>query len=236
MKRTIRQLLPIALLAGSATWAHAAEPQQPMGRVDFQAEVSRTLPNDLLIATLSTELSDKNAGQLSRALTLAMNEAMQKAKAWPTVKVSTGNQRSWPVYGKTSKLEGWRGRAELNIESKDFKAASELLASLQDTLQLQGLNFVVSEETRQSTEKALTLDAIEAFRKKADTVRLAWGAKGYQLVQMNVGSSGGGPVYRPQMAMMMKAGAEMADAPAQDMAGGESRLSISVNGTIQLQP
>lgn len=236
MTRTLRRLLPLALLASATAWAHPADPQQTMGRVDFQAEVSRTLPNDLLTATLSTELNDKDAGQLSRALTQAMNEALQKARAWPSVKVSTGNQRSWPIYGKTNKLEGWRGRAELNIESRDFKAAGELLASLQDKLQLQGLSFVVSEETRAATEKALTLDAIEAFRKKADTVRLAWGAKGYQLVQMNVGSSGGGPIYRPQMAMM-KMGMEAADAaPPQEMAGGESRLSIAVNGTIQLQP
>lgn len=235
MARNFSWLLP-ALLAGSTSLAVAAEPPQPMGRIDFQSEVSRTLPNDLLTASLSTELSEKDAGKLSRALTQAMNEALQKARAWPSVKVSTGNQRSWPIYGKTSKLEGWRGRAELNIESKDFKAASELLASLQESLQLQGLNFVVSEETRQNVEKSLTIEAIEAFKKKADTVRLAWGSKGYQLVQMSVGSSGGGPVYRPQMAMM-KMGMEAADAaPPQEMAGGESRLSISVNGTIQLQP
>lgn len=234
MVRTFSWLLPAAFLVSTAAWAAPAEPAQPMGRVDFQSEVSRTLPNDLLTASLSIELSDKEAGKLSRALTLAMNDALQKAKAWPGVKVATGNQRSWPLYGKTNKLEGWRGRAELSVESKDFKAAGELIANLQENLQLQGLNFVVSEETRQATEKALTIEAIEAFRKKADIVRLAWGAKGYQLVQMNVGSSGGGPIYRPQMAMMMKA-AEAADMPPQDMAGGESRLSIAVNGTVQLQ-
>lgn len=235
MVRKFSWLLPAAFLASATTWAAPSEPPQPMGRVDFQAEVSRSLPNDLLTASLSVELSEKDAGKLSRALTLAMNDALQKSKAWPSVKVSTGNQRSWPLYGKTNKLEGWRGRAELNVESKDFKAAGELLASLQENLQLQGLNFVVSEETRLATEKALTIEAIEAFKKKADIVRLAWGSKGYQLVQMNVGSSGGGPVYRPQMAMMMKA--EAADAmPPQEMAGGESRLSIAVNGTIQLQP
>ncbi len=235
MVRTFSRLLPAALLIVSSAAAFAAEPAAPMGRVDFQADISRTLPNDLLTATLVTELGDKDAGKLSRALTLAMNDALQKAKAWPSVKVATGNQRSWPLYGKTNKLEGWRGRAELNIESKDFKAAGELLASLQDSLQLQGLSFVVSEETRQASEKAMTIEAIEAFRRKADVIRQAWGAKGYQLVQMNVGSSGGGPIYRPQVAMM-KMSMEAADAPPAEMAGGESRLGIAVNGTIQLQP
>lgn len=223
-----------ALLCSSLAVAHA-EPAQPMNRIDFQTEVSQVLPNDLLRASLSIELSDKAPGQLARNLTLAMNDAMKKAKAFPSVKVATGNQQSWPIYGKNQRLESWRGRAELTLESKDFKAAGELLAQLQDSLQLQGLNFVVSEDTRKDAEKALTKEAITAFRDKADAVRQTWGAKSYQLVQMNLGSTGGGNYPRPPMVMMMKM-ADAEAAPAPEMASGESRLSVSVNGTIQLQP
>jgi len=91
---------------------------------------------------------------------------------------------------------------------------------------------VVSEETRLAAEKKLTTDAIAAFREKADAVRQAWGAKSYSLVQMNLGSSGGGGGYpRPPM-MMMK----MADAaPAAEMAGGDSRVSVNVSGSIELK-
>lgn len=224
----------LAFALALAAPAMAAEPQ-PMNRVDFQTEVSQVLPNDLLRATLSVEVNDHDPAAVARGLTLAMNNALARAKAFPTVKVSSGNQRNWPIYGKTQKLESWRGRAELTVESKDFKAAGELLAQLQDSLQLQGLGFVVSEETRQDIEKQLTSEAIAAFRSKADAVRQAWGAKGYQLVQMNLGSTGGGYFPRAPMMMAMKASADEA-APVPEMAGGESRLSVSVNGTIQLQP
>lgn len=217
------------LLASPAQAAHGHEPAP--GRVEFQAEASRVLPNDLLRATLHTELGEKDPARLSRALTAAMNNALKAARDWPTVKVATGNQSSWPVYGKQNRLEGWRGRAELTLESRDFKAAGELLAELQDNLQLQSLNFVVAEETRQAAEQELTREAIKAFRDKARLVSDSWGAKGYELLQMNIGSTGG-HYPRPPMVMMM---AKMADAaPAQEMAGGESRLGISVNGSIQL--
>lgn len=224
--------LALALISATAV-AQANVHSSPKNRIDFQTEVSQVLPNDLMRATLSIELSDKNPGQLARALTAAMNDALAKGRLFNTVKLSSGNQQNWPIYNDKQRLDGWRGRAELNLESKDFKAAGELLSQLQDTLQLQGLNFVVSEESRIAAEKKLTTDAIAAFREKADTVRQAWGSKSYQLIQMNLGSSGGGGGYpRPQMAMMMKMGDA---APAAEMAGGESRISVNVNGTIELK-
>lgn len=225
-------VLAAALLTASSL-AQAKTSDAPRNRVDFQSEVSQVMPNDLMRATLSIELSDRNPGQLARALTQAMNEGLAKGRGFSTVKLASGNQQSWPVYNDKQKLESWRGRAELTLESKDFKAAGELLSQLQDQLQLQGLNFVVSEETRLAAEKKLTTDAIAAFREKADAVRLAWGAKSYSLVQMSLGSSSGGGGYpRPPMAMMMK----MADAaPAAEMAGGESRVSVNVSGSIELK-
>lgn len=223
-------VLAAALLTASSL-AQAQTSDTPRNRVDFQSEVSQVMPNDLMRATLSIELSDRNPGQLARALTQAMNEGLAKGRGFSTVKLASGNQQSWPIYNDKQKLESWRGRAELTLESKDFKAAGELLSQLQDQLQLQGLNFVVSEETRLAAEKKLTTDAIAAFREKADAVRLAWGAKSYSLVQMNLGSSGGG-YPRPPMAMMMK----MADAaPGAEMAGGESRVSVNVSGSIELK-
>jgi predicted secreted protein len=229
----LQPLLLASVLLTSAAMAHAHDSDGPRNRIDFQSEVSQVMPNDLMRATLSIELSDRNPGQLARALTQAMNEGLAKGRGFSTVKLASGNQQSWPVYNDKQKLESWRGRAELTLESKDFKAAGELLSQLQDKLQLQGLNFVVSEETRQAAEKKLTTDAIAAFREKADAVRVAWGAKSYSLVQMNLGSSGGGGGYpRPPMVMMMK----MADAaPAAEMAGGDSRISVNVSGSIELK-
>lgn len=229
----IKPFLLTSLLLASTTVVPAHAGDGPQNRIDFQAEVSQVLPNDLMRATLSIELSDKNPGQLARALTEAMNEGLAKGRTFAAVKLASGNQQSWPVYNEKQRLEGWRGRAELALESKDFKGAGELLGLLQEKLQLQSLNFVVSDETRLAAEKKLTGEAIAAFRDKADAVRQAWGAKSYTLVQMNLGSSGGGGGYpRPPMAMMMKA---MEAAPAADLAAGDSRVTINVSGSIELK-
>lgn len=207
-------------------------------RVDFQTEVSREIPNDQLNATLSIELTDKDPARLSRDLTLAMNEALKKAKAFPSVKASSGNQQTWPIYGQgitvSSKLEGWRGRAEFKLESTDFKAAGELIAQLQEKLQLNGLNFSVANSTRQALENSLSTEAIANFRTRADKIREAWQAKSYKLVNMGLGSAGAAPQYRNVMMMAKTADAEAM--PGADYAGGESRMTISVSGTIELLP
>ncbi len=235
MKSSMTSWLLPCLLGSALLSSPALANTTPMQRVDFQTEVSEVLANDILRARLSIELNDKDSARLARNLTLAINEAMAKTKAFPQVKVSTGNQQNWPIYTDKQRLDGWRGRAELRLESKDFKAAAELLAQLQQNMQLQHIEFAASDESRKALEQSLTTQAIAAFRDKANTVRSAWGAKSYQLVQMNLNSAQGG-YPRPPIAMAMMKMADAESAPVQELSAGESRVTISVNGTIQLQP
>lgn len=230
---TLISPLGFALLMASVSLPSLADDKPLMQRVDFQTEVSRVLANDLLRATLTIEANNSDPVALSKILTQTLNAGLKQAKSYPTVTVSTGNQSSYPVYTRAQKIEGWRGKASLDLESTDFKAASALIAQLQSQMQLRQIDFVVAEETRRALEDSLTREAIAAFRDKAALVTKSWGAKRYELVQMSVGSTGND--YRPPMmvrAMAMKV--ESDSMPAQDMAAGESRVRITVNGSIAL--
>lgn len=234
----LRQWLAVPILLVASLPALAQTLPLAYQRVDFNTEVAREIPNDQLNAVLSVELSDKDAGRLAQQIALVVNAAMKKAAAYPAVKATSGNQSTWPVYGdsltSSSKLQTWRGRAEIRLESKDFKAASELIARLQEKMQLESLNFAVAPDTRRKVEENLTAEAIAAFRARADKISSAWNAKGYRLVQMHLGSAGGPVPYQPMMRAMKSM--EAADAvPAQDMAGGETRLVVTVSGSIELQ-
>lgn len=207
-------------------------------RVDFAVEVAREVSNDQVNAVLSVELSDKDAGRLAQQLTLITNDALKKAAAYSTVKATTGTQHTWPVYGNTiissSKLESWRSRAEIRIESRDFKAAGELIGKLQEKMQMNDLRFVVAPDTRRKVEDSLTTEAIAAFKSRADTIRTAWNAKGYKLVQMNLNAAGS-PVPMRALGVMAKTDSSY-ESKSQNLAGGETRLVINVSGTIELQP
>ncbi|MFO1390984.1 MAG: SIMPL domain-containing protein [Agitococcus sp.] len=203
-------------------------------RIDFQTEVDKEISNDLLTATLSIELNNKNPALLAKELTTITNDALKMGTAYNNVKLTSGNQQTYPIYNEKNKLEGWRGRAEIMVTSKDFKAAGELISQLQSKLQLNNLNFSVAPETRRSAENQLISEAVAAFRARADSIKTAWNAKGYKLVQMNLGTSNN---QAPQpMYMMRTAKMDMMEAaPAADYAGGQSRLNVQVSGSIELE-
>lgn len=225
------RLLPFLLFA--PLLAHA-DPQ-PLNRIDFSTEVETVATNDLLTATLSIESSHRNPAMLAQELTRKTNEALKLANGFKTVRLTSGNQQTWPVYSEKNRLESWRGRAEVRLESQDFKAAGELISQLQATLQLNGLNFSVAPGTRRELENQLIEQAVQAFRQRADRIRQAWNAKSYKLVQMNLGTAGQ-PVPPPVYAMRAAKMEMSADVPAAEYSGGESRLSVQVSGAIELEP
>ena len=61
----------------------------------------------------------------------------------------------------------WRGRAEIVLSSQDFKQTSELVAKLQNQMQLQGVSFQVSDAQRQKVENELYVEASKAFQQRA---------------------------------------------------------------------
>ncbi len=203
-------------------------------RIDFQTEVEKEIANDLLSATLSVELNNKNPALLAKELTQIVNDGLKQGSTFNSVKITSGNQQTYPIYNDKNRLESWRGRAELKVESKDFKAAGELISQLQAKLQLNNLSFTVAPETRRELENQLISEAVAAFRQRADKIKNAWNAKGYKLVQMTLGTTNNQP---PQpMYMVRAAKMEMADAaPAADYAGGQSRLNVQVSGSIELE-
>lgn len=237
LRPTLGTALFVFATLGPAPAASAGE--NTYERVEFSTEVSRTVPNNQMNATMSVELTDPDPARLAQQLTLTLNDALRKAAAFPAVKTSSGNQSTWPVYGRSQgaviRLEGWRGRCELHLESQDFKAMGELIGRLQEKLQMAGVSFVVAADTRRKAEDSMTVEAIAAFRARADAIRSAWNAKGFRLVQMNLGSAAGPPPYVPVMRAMKMADSSEG-ASAQDIAGGDTRLVVNVSGSIELQP
>lgn len=225
----MKRLILALALAGAAPAALAEPPAYDM--VNLQADARAKVPNDLLSATLFVEMTNADAAKLATSVNTTLNQALKTAREFPSVTVSIGGQSTWPVYGKTQKLEGWRTRAELRLESKDFDAASRAIGKLQSTMQLGGLSFGLSPDTGDATENRLIGDAIKAFNARADQIASALGAKGWRTVNLNVGDGGRPMPLFKSMAMT----AEDASVPTPEMTAGDADLSVNVNGTIQLQ-
>jgi len=225
----VRWICLLALLLPAA--ATAAEPAPRYNTVSLQASAQRELPNDLLTATLSIEVNEASAAGVAKAINAALNRALRIAQQETAVRAWSGNNQTFPVYTRGNQLQGWRGRGELRLESKDFEAASKLIGKLQSSLQLQGIQFGVSPEARAAAENALIGEAIAAFKARAEIVQKALGGRGYKLQNLDVSSGHRGPI--PRMAMARPAMAAESVAPPA-LEGGVSTITVNANGTIEI--
>ena len=98
--------------------------------VDLSAEASRPAANDMVRASVFSEASGNNPAELARRVNTDIAEALKVIRAKTGVSVKSGHQATYPVYGQAQKIDGWRMRSELVIESKDTSAVSELLGKL----------------------------------------------------------------------------------------------------------
>ena len=203
--------------------------------VNVQAEAARQVSNDEMHAILYIEKSNKQPAELASQITQLMNQAMMLAKKYPQVKVETGSQTTYPVYdNENRKLKEWRGRAEVQIESTDFKAASQLVSELQQNFQTESINFTVSDAQRKKVENELMIEASKNFQQRAQLLTQAWNKTSYNLVNLNLNTNN----YIPQpftRASFAKMEMAAADAGGQNVSGGESKISVNANGTIQFQ-
>lgn len=211
--------------------AHA----EPTGydQISFQTEVKEEIQNDEVRASLYKKAQASNAKALATTLNTSINKALAIAKRYPSVTVSTGQQNTYPRYDKNDKIIGWTGQANIDLKSTDFAATSQLIADLQETLVMDNLNFGVSNIKKDALEQKLMTNASRAFQQQAKNLTRAWDARGYRVVtvSLNTGNNYPRPMYT---SMNMKA--EMADAsvPSQNFESGNSTISVTANGTIEL--
>ena len=215
-------------LAGAAI---ADNPAPRYNTVELQVEARRELPNDTLNASLYIELNDASPAALADRLNRATNEALRTARDYPNVRVRSGNNQTYPIYGKGNMQQGWRARAEIRLESKDFDAASALIGKLQTGMQLGNLNFSVSPEARRQAENELIVEAIAAFKARAEIVRGALVGRAYKIQRLNVGSGYSAP---PRFAIgrAMAAGAPEVAPP--NLEGGVSVVTVAAGGAIEV--
>ena len=229
--RAMKWLYLAASLALAGT-ALAADPAPRYNTIEPQADAQREVANDTLSASLFVELNDANPAALANAINKAANEALRVARDYKSVRVRSGNNQTYPVYAKGNVLQGWRGRAEIRIESRDFEAASGLIGKLQAGMQLGSLSFSVSPEARRQTENELIAEAIGAFKARAEIVRGVLAGRGYKILRLNVNSGSSAPPPRFAMARALAAGAPEVAAP--NLEGGVSLVTVTLGGAIEV--
>lgn len=223
----------LALVAALPALAQSGREAVPYNTVELQADAQREVDNDTLNALLYVEMNDTDPAKLADALNRVSADALALAKSYRQVRTRTGNIQTYPVYDKTQRLTGWRGRTELRLESRDFPAASALIGRLQSTLQLGQIGFSVSPERRKAAEDEVIGEAIRAFRARADIMSSSLDGRTYKIRRLAVNTGGG---FIPPRLLAVRPAATVAQgvAPPQ-LEGGVTQITVTVSGTIEVQ-
>ena len=210
------------LLSGSAFAAPTS--------IELSAEASRSAANDLARATVFAEATGSTPGELAKRINNLISDSLKTAKTYGTVKTQSGGTHTYPVYAKGGKIESWRMRSDLTLESTDTGALSELLGKLQVSLGVANVSMIPAPETRKKAENDATVDAIAAFKSRAKLIADTLG-KPYRIKQLSVSSNG----RAPAMPMMRAAAAfSSADAAPMPMEGCETQITTNISGQIEL--
>lgn len=222
MKKTRIALLTGMLLIAPLTYAGAT--------IELAAEASRPAANDMVRASIYSELTGSNPVELARRVNQEITAALKVIRDHPAVSVKSGQQSTYPIYGKEQKIESWRMRSELILESKDLAMVSDLIGKLQQMrLALGSVSQMPSPETRRKVEDETTRDAIRAFQSRAVVAAEQLG-KTWKIKQLNIqqGSNTPIPIMRANRGAML---AEAAPAPLE---AGESQVTTTISGQIEL--
>jgi predicted secreted protein len=207
-----------------------AAPVNPSTLVDLSAESSRPAANDLIRATTLAEATGATPGEPAKRIGAVIAEALKTAKAYSSVKTQSGSTSTFPIYAKGGKIESWRMRSELSLESNDAAALSELLGKLQSSMGVSSLVQIPSPDTRKKAENEAMLDAIAAFKARARIVADALG-KPYRIKQLAINSSGR---FASPMSMHRASSAMLSESAPMPMEAGESMVTVNISGQIEL--
>jgi predicted secreted protein len=230
MKKLVPCLLMLLQLSTYPLLAAASDKDVIEDQVSFQVEVERDVENDRALATLSVTAEDRDPARLAQQINEKMGWALDQLKGLAAIQSRSGSYQTYPVYDER-KIVRWRGTQELQLESGDIDRLARFIGTLQERLQVQSMQFLVSAAKRRDVESTLTEEALAAFQQRAEVIRKSLGASGYRLMDVSVHTGGLRPPV-PLRAEAMSVSRAPVASPAVEQ--GTSSVSVQVSGRIQL--
>ena len=207
--------------------------QQVYNVVTLEASATADVPADMLTVTLFTEEQGPDPGQLAARVNARLEEALAKVKAHPTIQARSGNYQTNATYDRANQITGWHIRADVVLESRDFKAVGAQAGAMQPQLKLSSMAFSLSRTTREAAEANLTTEALTRFQDRARAIAKALGFPGYVLGQITVRSDGPVRPPAPFRAAAMGIAESVVGGPV-PIEGGKSAVTVIVSGSVVL--
>ena len=199
------------VLASTMTFAQTTQKEGPT--LDLDAQSRLQVPNDEMQVVFAIEREGTDLAAMNQAVLQALNSAIADAKKTDGVKSRMGSVYTNPNWTSQGKTNGWKVRGEISLQSKNFASLGNLVGQLSQRLQMSGVQFRLSDESRVAAEKELIRSAAAAFRAKAQEAAAALGFKSFDVKAVNLNGSGNTVVRPMPMMKAMRSDAMSSSAP-----------------------
>ncbi len=213
--------------------AQAPLTSQTGTRLNLDVSVKAKVANDEMLVTFAVEKDGSDLAKVNEQVLQALNAALDDIKKVPNIRGRLESIYTSPSYLQNGKQSGWRVRGELSMRSQDLPAMATLTGQLSQKLQLNGIQFMLSDTARRATEKKLLNEAAQSFKGKAVDATAAFGFSKHRLLELNLGNNTN-MVIRP-MAANVRGKLEMSAASSAPIEGGDSEVVLTVSGSIEMQ-
>ncbi len=212
--------------------------------LNLSATERRTLPQDLLTASLRIEVEGKDAKSVQTQINNAMKKALETIKATQNVKSSTGaysvykyeNSIPNPRTGQQERIEvKWQGSQTIDLESKESEPLLDLVGKIQTLgFAMNDMAYTLSPEKMESIRDEMMVSALKKLQDKAALAAKTLGKDKYDLVDVSLDNPD--PVTPMYKGVMMRAEAMSADAvPAPVADAGETDVTMTVSARARLK-
>ena len=220
----------IILLALIVTCSRASAEELNYNLINLAAHAQEKVDNDILLVTMSSSADADSAQAAAKTVNQQMKWALAALNEAKNIKKQTLNYQTRPRY-QNKNIIGWSASQQLQLESDAFEALIGFVGILQERLQVKHMSFGVSPERRQQRTDGLIVDALAAFKSKAQLVAATIGAEDFRIVSINISENI--PVLPRRRGIAMETMQSSLTTPPQ-VEAGESTISVHLDGTIQL--
>lgn len=241
MLKTMKYFIILSLIFIPSAWAgedSTANLSPKATQISLSATLSITLPNDEAVVNYRMEATGKHAKALRKKVNDMGQLIQQQLKSEKGIKQTTLSRRMeilWR-YDKVNSRQvrdGWKLVQIEQLISNHLERVPYWVDGIEKAgAHLNHLSFRISDSSMKTAQNNLRLQAIQAFRDKANTFSKALGATSFHII--NLQTSQQQPVYpmrqaRPVMALMRKP-----EASPPTLNKGEGKISVTVSGNIAL--
>ena len=217
-----------ALVVSISALALADEPVQ-FNIVNLRVEQAREVSNDVMVVIMQAAAQKNSSAEAARTVNEVMAWADKIISEDQRISHQTLNYQTRPIY-QNKTITGWSASQQLQLLSQDIEALTVMVGTLQQKLQIGSMRFQVSPDRRAEELETLVVEALEAFRVKAELVTGTLKANDYRLVNLSIDENGSPMPYR---AVAHAEAMTVGSAPP-SVEAGDSKLRVSVTGSIQL--